>query len=207
MVKPSTEYAFYVFLEIQFSIQNIPKFFWVVDRVTFLLLKINGGWGDFWIVSKNMAFLACLFGPGLKFIFHWKVQFFILLKSSFKFYLTNPYHVPLKKGCVIGKLNIYPTVTNFTWFSHISVCYHALTHSRIFSKMSCNFTISISYHSITHSILFHWTHSCISIPNNIPFMFFRDSFRVKNMESIHHWYPGKGISCNIATSKPQNNPR
>ena len=37
---------------------------------------------------KNTSW-ACLLAPGLKLIFHWKVQLFILLKSSFKFFAVK----------------------------------------------------------------------------------------------------------------------
>ena len=82
-----------MYLEIQVSIPNIPKCFWVSDRVTMLLLKINEGWDDFWILREKITSWACLLGSGLKLIFHWKAQLFILFKSSFKFftdkYLSN----------------------------------------------------------------------------------------------------------------------
>ena len=66
--------------------KNIPKCFWVSDWVTILLLKINEGWDSFWILREKRTSWACLLGSGLKVIFHWKAQLFILFKSSFKFF-------------------------------------------------------------------------------------------------------------------------
>ena len=66
--------------------KNIPKCFWVSDWFTILLLKINEGWDDFWILQEKITSCACLLESGLKLIFHWQAQLFILLKSSFKFF-------------------------------------------------------------------------------------------------------------------------
>ena len=63
--------------------KNIPKCFWVIDRVTMLLLKINEGWDD---LQEKRTSWACLLGSGLKLIFNWKTQLCILFKSSFKFF-------------------------------------------------------------------------------------------------------------------------
>ena len=72
--------------------KNIPKCFWVSDWVT-ILLKINEGWDDFWILREERTPWVWLLELGLKLIFHWKAQLFVLFKSSFKFftdkYLSN----------------------------------------------------------------------------------------------------------------------
>ena len=66
--------------------KNITKCFWVSDWITMLLLKINEGWDDFWILRDKRTSSACFFGSGIKLIFHWNAQLFILPKSSFKFF-------------------------------------------------------------------------------------------------------------------------
>ena len=63
--------------------------FWVIEWVTMLLLKISDGWDDFWILGEKGTSWACLLGSGLKFIFHWKDQLFILFKSSFKVFVDK----------------------------------------------------------------------------------------------------------------------
>ena len=81
-----TEYTLEIILEIQHSIRNHSKCFWVIDWVTMLLLTINESWDDFLILRKKRTSWGCLLGSWLKLIFHWKVQLFILFKSSFKFF-------------------------------------------------------------------------------------------------------------------------
>ena len=50
--------------------KNIPKCFWVSGWVTMLYVKINEGWGDFWILQEKRTSWDCLLGSGLKLIFH-----------------------------------------------------------------------------------------------------------------------------------------
>ena len=63
--------------------KNITKCFWVTDWVIVFLLKLNVGWDDFWSLGEKTTSWACLMGSGLKLIFHWKAQLFILVKSWF----------------------------------------------------------------------------------------------------------------------------
>ena len=65
---------------------NIPKCFRVTDWVTMLLLKLNVGWVDFWSLWEKITSWAGLLGSGLKPIFHWEAQLFILLKSWFNLF-------------------------------------------------------------------------------------------------------------------------
>ena len=54
--------------------------------VTILLLKINEGGDDFWILQEKITSWACFLVSGWKLIFHWKAQLFILFKWSFKLF-------------------------------------------------------------------------------------------------------------------------
>ena len=56
----------------------MPRCFWYVDSVTFVLLNIKEGWGSFFILRLKMTSWACLVEPGIKFIFHWKAQLYII---------------------------------------------------------------------------------------------------------------------------------
>ena len=52
--------------------------------MTKFLLKKNGGWLVLLINLLKITSWACLLGSGLKFIFLWKAQSLILLKSLFQ---------------------------------------------------------------------------------------------------------------------------
>lgn len=74
-----------------------------------------------------------------------------------------------------------------------------------------NFTISPSYPSITHVILFRRSSGYTAMLNNMLAMLFitwgdplHIECKIKNMESVHRWQPGKAISSNQAPSKTQN---
>ena len=111
-----TEYTLEIILEIQHSIRNHSKCFWVIDWVTILLLTINESWDDFLILRKKRTSWGCLLGSWLKLIFHWKVQLFILFKSSFKFFAdkslsnTRERDVSTKLNFQISHLNILKKV-------------------------------------------------------------------------------------------------
>ena len=66
--------------------KNIPKCFWVIDWITMLLLKLNGGWAHFWILQEKRTFMILLIGVWIKTNYQLKSTSFILFKSSFKFF-------------------------------------------------------------------------------------------------------------------------
>ena len=70
--------------------KNIPKCFWVIDWITMLLLKINGGWAHLWILQKKRTFMILLIGVWIKTNFQLKSTSFILFKSSFRFFADKP---------------------------------------------------------------------------------------------------------------------
>ena len=78
-------------------IKNIPKYFSAVNWVTLLLLKISGGWGDFWILQEQIIFKTWLLSSRLKFVFHWKTQAHILFKSLFEFFAEKSLSLTTEK--------------------------------------------------------------------------------------------------------------
>ena len=80
--------------------KNIPKCFRVSDWVIMVLLKINEGWDYFSILREKRSSWACMLGSGLKLMFHWKAQLFILFKSSFKFFSDKSLSNITEKGNV-----------------------------------------------------------------------------------------------------------
>ena len=53
-----------------------------------MLLKGKGGWDDIDLLWEKVTSWACLEISGLKFIFHWKNHFVILVKSLFKSFVA-----------------------------------------------------------------------------------------------------------------------
>ena len=74
--------------------------------VILLLLKINGEWEKFWILREIITSWACLLEPGLKFIFHWNAQLFLLLKSPFKFFADKSLSLTTVKGDMPSENNL-----------------------------------------------------------------------------------------------------
>ena len=86
------------------SLVFILKCFWVIDCDIMLLLKINEGWDDFWILREKITSWDCLLGCGLRLVFHWKAQLFILFKSSFKLFADKSLsNITEKRDVTSGK--------------------------------------------------------------------------------------------------------
>ena len=58
-----------------------------------LLLKTKGGWVDLLDLRLKVNSWACLFGSGLKLIFHWKAHSLTFFKSSFNSFYRSAYIV------------------------------------------------------------------------------------------------------------------
>ena len=69
------------FSDVNLESSMMPRCFWYIDWVTFVLLNTKGGWGSFFVLRLKMTSWACLVGSGLKFDFHWKAQLCIISKS------------------------------------------------------------------------------------------------------------------------------
>ena len=63
------------------SSSNIPRCLCIKVELTGILLKYTLGWNDFIFSLLNIISCACLPGPWLKLIFHWKFQLLINFRS------------------------------------------------------------------------------------------------------------------------------
>ena len=77
--------------------------------------------------------------------------------------------------------------TNSHAFCVILTNFSLWSHKHFFPNVTQIPHLSL-YSSITQTIQYHRTH-------------INTNFQIKNVESIHHWHPGKTISCNLAPSQ------
>ena len=61
----------------------MPKCLWWGYFLMSLLLKATGGWELLFLFLEKITSFACLLGPGLNCIFHWKAHLLIFSKLEF----------------------------------------------------------------------------------------------------------------------------
>ena len=82
-----------------YQLEDINVFVLLFEKLLYYKYQISGGWRKFFDFLVKITSWACLFRSGLKLIFHWKAQSFIVYyKLTIGCKLHNNYIMPLFKS-------------------------------------------------------------------------------------------------------------